>query len=137
MASVLLGFRLVAMRRSVVNWRKIAFSSTCRNLASGKLFQRKCCSLLPASADNKRQQNEDRGKFYTTIPPYELVLSGSICTALWGSIHTECVGEDSPGKERMTSLVQVKRNSTTKRPRSWSVTRRSGFRQFKKIQKKK
>ena len=99
MASVLLGFRLLAIRHSVVNWRKIAFSSTCRNLASGKVFQRKCCSLLPASADNKRQQNEDRGKFYTTISPYELVLSGSICTALWGSIHAECVGEDSPGKE--------------------------------------
>jgi len=72
---------------------KIPFSSTCRNLASGKVFQRKCCSLLPASADNKRQQNEDRGS------PYALVLSGSMCTALWGSIHAECVGEDSPGKE--------------------------------------
>ena len=98
MASVLC-FRLVAMRRSVVNWGKIAFSSTCRNLASGNVFQRKCCSLLPTSADNKRQQNEDRGKFCTTISAYGLVLSGSICTALWGSIHAECVGEDSPGKE--------------------------------------
>ena len=96
MASVLC-FRLVAMRRWVVNWRKMVFSSTCRNLASGKVLQRKCCSLLPASADNKRQQNEDRGKFYTS--PYALVLSGSICTALWGSIHAECVGADSPGKE--------------------------------------
>ena len=96
MASVLC-FRLVAMCRSVVNWRKIAFSSTCRNIASGNVFQGKCFSLLPASADNKRQQNEDRGKFYTS--PYALVLSGSICTALWGSIHAECVGADSPGKE--------------------------------------
>ena len=98
MASVLC-FRLVAVRRSAVNWRKIAFSSTCRNLASGNVFQRKCCSLLPASADNKRQQNQDRGKFYTTVSPYALVLSGSICTALCGSIHAKCVGEDSPGKQ--------------------------------------
>ena len=128
MASVLLGFRLVAMRCWVVNWRKIAFSSTCRNIASGNVFQRKCCSLLPASADNKRQQNQDRGKFYTAVSPYALVLSGSICTALWGSIHAECVGD-------MTSLAQVKRKSTTKHPRSWSVTRRAGFRQFKKSRK--
>jgi len=93
MASVLC-FLLVAMHRSVVNWRKIAFSSTCRNLASGNVFQRKCCSLLPTSADNKSQQNEDR-KFYTTISPYVLVLSGSICTVLWGSIHAECVGKEN------------------------------------------
>ena len=95
----ILCFRLVAMCRSVANWRKIVFSSTCRNIASGNVFQRKCCSLLPASPDNKRQQNQDRGKFYTTISPNALVLPGSICTALWASIHAECVGEDSPGKE--------------------------------------
>ena len=133
MASVLC-FRLVAVRRSAVNWRKIAFSSTCRNLASGNVFQRKCCSLLPASADNKRQQNQDRGKFYTAVSPYALVLPGSICTALWGSIHAECVGEDSSGKENdipCSSKKEVHDKTPTKLVRDAS----GRFSSVQKIQK--
>ena len=133
MASVLC-FRLVAVRRSAVNWRKIAFSSTCRNLANGNVFQRKCCSLLPASADNKRQQNQDRGKFYTAVSPYALVLSGSICTALWGSIHAECVGEDSSGKENdipCSSKKEVHDKTPTKLVRDAS----GRFSSVQKIQK--
>ena len=52
-----------------------------------------------------------------------------------GAQFTPSVLEKTALEKRMTSLAQVKRKSTTKHPRSWSVTRQAGFRQFKKSKK--
>ena len=82
-------FRLVAVRRSAVIWRKIAFSSTCRNLGSGNVFQRKFVAYCRPAWITNVNKNRIEEILYESIT-VRISIIRSICTASWGSIHAVC-----------------------------------------------
>ena len=90
-------FRLLFGRRCRAHGKYFngLFTSICHKSSSpSSLLQRHVCAFSPTRSSQDKSHEKDRS-FFRRVPYGFLGLGGVFCSVVWGSLHAECVGEET------------------------------------------